>query len=181
MSRTPTYIKSPWTSKVNSILYESPYCTPLDGILLDHRPSCIDRFVTTNTDARGDAEEAQESKPSKAYAWKRRRKRQDEEGATPEKTPGAGLSGASCRTVRQLEKACVPESRRTRTGHVRHLSGELRLLCRNVRWSESLSGTWSSRRTRTGHVRHMSGELLLLRRTVRWTEPPVRRLDQKRI
>ena len=64
---------------MNSFLFESPNTSPLDGILLDHRPSCIARCDPTSTDARGDAEEAQESKPSKAYAWKRRRKRQDEE------------------------------------------------------------------------------------------------------
>src|SRR5664279_844968 len=77
MSRTPSYAKSPRNQKVNSFLFESPIHTHLDGILLDHRPSCIDRFNLMSMDARVDAEEAQDSRPSKAYTWKRRRKRQD--------------------------------------------------------------------------------------------------------
>ena len=91
MSRTPSYAKSPWSQKVNSFLFESPFRTPFDGILRNHRPPCIARCDPTSTDARGDAEEAQGSRPSKVYAWKRRRKRpeglKDAEGGTTVRRP----------------------------------------------------------------------------------------------
>ena len=76
MSRTPSFIKSPWTSKLNSFLFVNPFHTLLDGILLEHPPLCTDRYDTMSTDAKGDAEEAQDSRPSKVYAWKRRKKRE---------------------------------------------------------------------------------------------------------
>ena len=77
MSRPSTLHKSPWTSKVNSFLYENPFRAPLDGILREHLPLDYARFHTTSTDVKGDAEEAQDSRSSKAYPSKRRRKRQD--------------------------------------------------------------------------------------------------------
>ena len=69
--------KSPWIRKVNAFLFENPFRTPLDGILRKHPPLCIDRYDTASTSTRGDADEDQDSIPSKVYAWKRRRKRQD--------------------------------------------------------------------------------------------------------
>ena len=79
MSSTSTPYKSPWSLKVNSFLYENPFRAQLEGILREHLPLYYARFDTTRTDVKGDAEEAQASRPSKAYAWKRRRKRQDED------------------------------------------------------------------------------------------------------
>ena len=81
MASHPTHAKSPWTSKVNSFLYESLNTLPLDGILLDHRPSCIHRFDMVDTEPRGDANEAQGLKPSKTYAWKRSKKWRRDEGS----------------------------------------------------------------------------------------------------
>ena len=75
----PTHPMSSSNSKVNSFLYENPFRAPLDGILRDHLPLDYARFHTTSTDVKGDAEEAQDSRSSKAHAWKRRRKRQDDE------------------------------------------------------------------------------------------------------
>ena len=75
MSRTPSYAKSPSIRKVHTFLFENPFRTPLDGILSKHPSLCIDRYDTTST--WGDANEVQGSIPSKVYAWKRRRKRQD--------------------------------------------------------------------------------------------------------
>ena len=70
-SPTP-YAKSPWTLKVNSILYMSPLPPHLDGILL-HTPSLDhDRFTSTSTGAR---EEARGLKTDKTGAWKRRKKK----------------------------------------------------------------------------------------------------------
>ena len=49
ISRAPTYIKSSWTSKVNSILYTSPIPPHMNGILL-HTPSHgYARLVTRST------------------------------------------------------------------------------------------------------------------------------------
>ena len=79
MSRPSTLHKSPWTSKVSSLLYLSPIPHPSNGILLEHLSLCYARYHMTSTTIREDAEEAKESRPSKAYAWKRRRKRQDED------------------------------------------------------------------------------------------------------
>ena len=76
MSRTPSYVKSPWIQTVNSFLTGNPFCTPLVGILCNHRPSCIARCDPTSMVARGNAKEAQDSRPSKVYAWKRRKKRE---------------------------------------------------------------------------------------------------------
>ena len=79
MSGPPIFHKSSWTSKVNSFLYEISIRAPLDGILHERLPLCYARYHMTSTNILGDAEEAQASRPSKAYAWKRRRKRQDAE------------------------------------------------------------------------------------------------------
>ena len=93
MSRTSSYTKSPWIRKVNAFLFENPFCTPLDGILRKHPPLCIDRYDTMSTDVKGDAEEAQDSRPSKVYAWKRRKKRQDkEDGVTGRTAPHKRMS-----------------------------------------------------------------------------------------
>ena len=78
MSSIPTHATSTWTTKVNSILSTNPNTSSLDGILSKHLPLYIARCHTTSTDAKGDTEGAQESKPSKAYAWKRRREREGE-------------------------------------------------------------------------------------------------------
>ena len=60
---------------MNSFLYTNPNISPLDGILPKHLPHYIDRLHTMDTDSRGDDKDAQDTKPSKAYAWKRRRKK----------------------------------------------------------------------------------------------------------
>src|SRR3954464_14460603 len=71
-SRSPTYAKSPWTPKVNPLLYARSLPTLLNGMLL-HTPSHMhDRFTPTSTEAR---EEAQNIKPVKTEAWKRIRKK----------------------------------------------------------------------------------------------------------
>ena len=75
MSSIPTNATSSRTSKVNSILSTNPNTSSLDGILPKRLPLYIARYHTTSTDTKGDAEGARESKPSKAYAWKRRRKK----------------------------------------------------------------------------------------------------------
>ena len=75
MLSIPTHATSTWTSKVNAILSTNPNTPPLDGILPKPLPLCIDRCHTTNTDAKGDAEGVQQSKPSKTYTWKWRRKK----------------------------------------------------------------------------------------------------------
>ena len=90
MFRTPSYAKSPWISKVNSFLFENPKMSPLDGILHKHSPLCIDRLVMMSMVTRGDAEEPQDSRPSKVYTWKRRRKQQDEDEVA---AAAAGSSG----------------------------------------------------------------------------------------
>ena len=97
MSSVPTYGKSPWTPKVNSFLFDNLYTLSVYGILLEHRPLFIDRLDISSTDVKGEAEEAQELKLSKAYAWTRRRKRQDKEKAVEAARPAqpAGPSGAS--------------------------------------------------------------------------------------
>ena len=77
MSRTPSYAKTPSIQKVHAFPFENSFRTPLDGILRKHLPLCIHRYDTTSTSTRGDANEVQDSIPSKVYAWKRRRKRQD--------------------------------------------------------------------------------------------------------
>ena len=75
MSSTPTYHKSPWTSKVNSFLYENSFPTFLDG-RLRHLLSLVDtRSVTTTTDTREDDQGARGMEDAKTVAWKRRRKR----------------------------------------------------------------------------------------------------------
>ena len=79
MSSNPTYDKSSLSSKVNSFLYKISFHAPLDGILREHLPLCYARFDTTSTDVKADAEEAQDSRPSKAYAWKRKRKDREED------------------------------------------------------------------------------------------------------
>jgi hypothetical protein len=58
MSSTPTYAKPPWLQKVNSFLFENPETSPLDGILLDHRPSYIARCDMTSTEVRGGCQES---------------------------------------------------------------------------------------------------------------------------
>ena len=72
---TPTYHKSPLTSKVNSFHYVIHHMSPLDVILLDHCSHCIARCVTTGTRPREDGQGVRGSEPDKTVAWKRRRKR----------------------------------------------------------------------------------------------------------
>ena len=107
MSSPPIFHKSSWTSKVNSFLYEISVRAPLDGILHERLPICYARYHMTSTNIRGDAEEAQASRLSKAYAWKRRRKRQDEgkgeEVASQDGTP-AGLDRAPCRIATRASR-----------------------------------------------------------------------------
>jgi hypothetical protein len=72
-SSAPTYAKSSWTSKVNSILDTSPFHSHENGILL-HTPSYdIARFTSTSTET---WEEARSLKSDIVGAWKRRRKKQ---------------------------------------------------------------------------------------------------------
>ena len=104
MTSHPTHAKSPWTSKVNSFLYVSLNTLPLDGILLDHRPCCIHRFDMVDTEMRGDANEAQDPKPSKAYTWKRRKKRRRD-------YCGASLDGLQPGLGRQGSRRSRPPSR----------------------------------------------------------------------
>jgi hypothetical protein len=74
LDTTPTYAKSPWTSKVNLIRYMSPFPPHVNGILL-HTPSYdIARFTSTSTET---WEEAQSLKSDVMEAWKRRRKKLD--------------------------------------------------------------------------------------------------------
>ena len=53
---------------MTSFLSTNHITPPLDGILPKPLPLYIDRCHTTSTNVKGDAEEAQEAKPSKAYA-----------------------------------------------------------------------------------------------------------------
>ena len=78
MSSASTHPKSSSNSKVNSFPYMTHNMLPSNGMLLEHLPLCYARYHLTSTDIRGDAKDAQDSRSSKAYAWKRRRKRQDE-------------------------------------------------------------------------------------------------------
>ena len=91
MSRTPSYAKSPMIRKEHAFLFENPFRTRLDGILCEHSPLCYDRYDTSSKDTRGDAKEAQDSTPSKVYAWKRRKKREakvDQDGAGADQEDG---------------------------------------------------------------------------------------------
>src|SRR3954464_1394040 len=84
-SRSPTYAKSPWTPKVNPLLYARSLPTLLNGMLL-HTPSHMhDRFTPTSTEAR---EEARNIKPDKTEAWKRRRKKTGRQLLGPSGTTG---------------------------------------------------------------------------------------------
>jgi len=95
MSSTPTYHKSPWTSKVNSFLYENSFPTLLDGILR-HLLSLVDtRSVTTTTDTREDDQGARGMEDAKTVAWKRRRKRRKDPGGGST----AGLGGTTAREL----------------------------------------------------------------------------------
>ena len=72
-SSAPTYAKSSWTSKVNSILDTSPIPLHENGILL-HTPSYdISRFTSTSTEI---WKEARSLKSDIIEAWRRRRKKQ---------------------------------------------------------------------------------------------------------
>lgn len=148
MSSTPTYAKSPSIQKVNSFLFENPETTPLDSILLDHRPSYIARCDMMSMEMRGDAKGAQESKTSKACAWKRRRKREDEKEAKPEKTPGAGPTGAQ-----PAGSTGAWSNHRTHAGYIRRPSGASRVaagwtgIATPVRPAHPLEPARRSRRT----------------------------------
>ena len=75
MSRPSTLHKSPWTSKVSSFLYLSPFPHPLDG-MLRHASSLDDaRVTTTSTCTREDGQGTRGLEAIKAVAWKRRRKK----------------------------------------------------------------------------------------------------------
>ena len=109
MSSTPTLHKSPWISKVNSFLYEIPFRTPLNCILFEHLPLCYARYHMTSTTIREDAEEAKESRPSKTYACKRSRKRQDEGGAAAKAgQPASQPAWAGPRAGRPPDPAGLP-------------------------------------------------------------------------
>ena len=87
----PTYHKSPWTSKVNSFLYENSFPTLLDG-MLRHLLYLVDtRSVTKTTDTREDDQGARGMEDAKTVAWKRRRKRSREEEEKLLKSQGAVL------------------------------------------------------------------------------------------
>jgi len=75
-----------------------------------------------STEVRGDAKGAQESKTSKAYTWKRRRKREDDEEEKPEKTPGAGPTGAH-----PAGRTGAWSIHRTHAGYIRRLTGASRV------------------------------------------------------
>ena len=88
---TPTYHKSPLTSKVNSFLLDNSISTLLDG-MLRHLLSLVDtRSVTTTTDTREDDQCARGMEDAKTVAWKRRRKRSREEEEKLLKSKGAVL------------------------------------------------------------------------------------------
>ena len=91
MSCVPSYAKPPWTSKVNSFLFEISFPTLWNGMLLEHPPLCIARFDTMDSKPMGGVEEAQELISSKAYAWMRRRKRQSKSTRQEPAGPQAGL------------------------------------------------------------------------------------------
>ena len=120
MSRTPSYAKSPWIRKVSAFLFENPFRTPLDGILRKHPPLCIHRYDTTSTSTRGDANEAQGSIPSKVYAWKRRKKRQEEgrrrSGASVPAPVPAGQSRSQLRSDRNPNRRSPVQVRHYRRG-----------------------------------------------------------------
>jgi len=75
ISGATTYIKSSWTSKVNSILYASPIPSHMSGIQL-HTPSHgYARLVTMSTGAWEEVLGARSLKNDIIEAWKRRRKK----------------------------------------------------------------------------------------------------------
>ena len=113
MSSIPTCAKSPWTSRVNSFLFEISLPTLWSGMLLEHSSLCIARFDTMDTKRMGGAKDAQESKPSKVYTWKQRKKkrRQDEDGEGGEARPAGLQPGPGRLPGRPPARACRPPGR----------------------------------------------------------------------
>jgi hypothetical protein len=92
ISSSPTYAKSPWTSKVNHIRYTSLFPPHVNGILL-HTPSYdIARFTSTSTET---WEEARSLKSDVMEAWKRMRKKLDRSLRTQTGVSGPTQTGVS--------------------------------------------------------------------------------------
>ena len=79
-------------TKVNHLLYTCSLDPFEDGILLDTSPVCMHRYCRNFTDDEEECKRQGTTTPSGREAWKRRRKKGEEDGATVEVRPDVRAS-----------------------------------------------------------------------------------------